>query len=271
MARRKKALGASTSLQTALRRTDEKYRGGINPCRVQAGSSVTWEGDLASAQCERFPAGKWIGRGSFASAYEHWEDNRRVVKFTGDAGDAQSSRKLLGQRLKGSVNVLDVARLRGQTAQAPVKNEGGAFEFLDNQPVFAITTERVTPNMPKDWLPAIRGVYNQVQAHEAELLSEVQSRKERFTVPLKYFNGAITYCRVESKNPDECYEKVKTLIEAVDELGQHGVFTPDLHAKNWGMRGDQPVILDFGVSRGDDSLPIDLAKAPQRRRRRARR
>jgi hypothetical protein len=190
------------------------------------------------------------------------------VKFTGDAGDAQAARKLLGKKLKGAVNVFDVAQLRGQTARVPVKNVAGDFEEVDDQPMFAITTERVTSKVPTDWLPAIRGVYNQVVAHEDALRADVQARKAKFSVPLKYFNNAVTYCKVDNEEPNECFEKVRALIEAVDELGQHGVFTPDLHGENWGMRGDRPVILDFGVSYGEDAPAIDLAGRPRRQRRR---
>jgi tRNA A-37 threonylcarbamoyl transferase component Bud32 len=118
-------------------------------------------------------------------------------------------------------------------------------------------------------LPAVRGVYNQVQAHGDELRGDVRRQKGRFSVPLKYFNNALTYCTVESKDSSDCFEQVKALVEAVDELGQNGVFTADLHANNWGMRGDQPVILDFGVSAdpNEEKLPIDLAGRLRRRRR----
>ena len=149
-----------------------------------------------------------------------------------------------------------------------MKTADGDFKDVKDQPMFAITTERVTSKMPQDWMPAIRGVYNQVVAHEDELRSAVQARKGRFSMPLKYFNNAVTYCKVDSEEPSECFDKVRALIEAVDELGQHGVFTPDLHGENWGMRGDQPVVLDFGVSQGEDGLPIDLAGRPRRHRRR---
>lgn len=262
MARRKQKLGASLTYEEALERLDQRKRAG-NPCRVTAGSSVTWDGELTEAQCGRFPPGKLVGKGSFAGAYEDREDAGRVVKFTSDANDAKAARVLLGKKLKGAVHVLDVAQLRGQTAETPVRQKDGVFVNKVDQPVYAITTERVRA-LPRGWSTATNVLMFELESAQAEIRRAIRDEGEHFSLPTKVVTTAIDRCM--QFGGEDCRSRVLELSRAVDELGQHGVFTTDLHSGNWGMRGDQPVILDFGVSQGDDNLPIDLAGRPRRRR-----
>lgn len=233
-------------------------------CKVKAGSTVSrWSGELTDAQCARFPAGKRIGTGSFASAYEYQGDRTRVVKFTGDGKDAKASRKLLGKRLRGAVHVYDVAQLRGTDAQMPVEGPDGLRP--GSGPIYAIVTERVTPRLPDDWLAASGSLYREIEIAQDEIWKAIQTEGEYFSLPVSVVVDATDRCLAQGG--EDCRERVLELSRVIDELGQSGVFTADLHPNNWGMRGDQPVILDFGMSQGADALPIDLAGRRRPRRR----
>jgi hypothetical protein len=221
---------------------------------------------LTDAQCTRFPPGEYLGSGFFASAYAKAGSKTKVVKFTGDAVEAKNARKLMGKRLKGTVRVFDVAQLRGVTGNLPVKPLE-SLATTAGQPLFALTTELVK-EVPHSG--SIVGAIQSVWDQYSELRDNPSERKKLKPSTFRardYVDTvrAIDECAgVHRGNPKECQVVVKQLLDAIDEQAAHGVIPLDLHFKNWGLRGKQPVILDLGVS-VDDKKPvkIDLAKAPR--------
>lgn len=204
-------------------------------CKVKAGGVVTnWAGDLTPEQCARFPAGKVLGAGTFATAYIKADEPDKVVKFTADYADAQAARKLLGKKLQGTVGIYDVAELKGQKTSVP------GFSSYDR--IYAITTERVE-QLPTRMHPAAYGTrFLRVGYHLA---------KDK--------------CLKEAGPDDDYRESCDTVLpkmaDALDELRSEGVEAEDTHARNWGLRNGEPVLLDLGVSSFDLATvpPIDLA------------
>lgn len=207
-----------------------------DPCdNVKAGSIVTsWRGALTDAQCSRFPPGKRLGQGSFATAYVKADEPDKVVKFTADPEDAKASRKLIGKKLRGAVEIYDVAELRGQAVDIPM------FKKYDR--IYGITTQRVEP-LPRKMLPAASGT---------------------LSLPVS-FDVALQRCRDMSRKlnqPDsECDVTLPKMKAAIDELRAEGIDAEDTHGGNWGLRNGEPVLLDLGVSAIDPATvpPIDLA------------
>jgi hypothetical protein len=235
-------------------------------CRVQAGAGVRWAGELTPTQCARFQSGRELGQGEFATAYEDARDPTRVVKFTGDALEAAVAARFLGKNLKGSVNVFDIAKLRGQSAVVAVPDKYFVdFDERQRQPIFALITERVG-ELSKVNENAIRQVSSQLRRQRDSLIGEAPSRfRVEDWVDLDL---AIKQCQLDTKDKDQCRVKVNQVADAIDEQARNGVIPLDLHTGNWGERpnGD-PVILDFGMSSAPGpKVRIDLAKAPRPRR-----
>jgi hypothetical protein len=221
-------------------------------CKVQAGGMVEWDGSLTPTQCERFPSGKKIGQGSFATAYVFPDDEPKVVKFTGDPEDAKAARRLLGKRLKGAVQVYDVAQLKGQEGKAG-RHKG---------PIFGIVTERVDP-LPTKWYDAVGGVVGVIDDYAVDIEEDL---KKTGKIGNRYRERMQKACSKWGNAP-ACETQIPVLVEAVEELYENGVFSQDLHPGNWGVRGERPVVLDFGVSATQgEPLPIDLAGRVRRRR-----
>lgn len=207
-----------------------------DPCdNVKAGSIVTdWRGALTDDQCKRFPPDRRIGQGSFASAYVKADEPDKVVKFTADPEDAKASRKLIGKKLRGTVEVYDVAELRGQSITIP------GFNKYDR--IYGITTQRVDP-LPKKMVASASG-----------------------TLYLRMsFDAALHKCRDLSRKMNqpesECDVTLPKMKAAIDELRVEGIKAEDTHGGNWGLRNGEPVLLDLGVSAIDPATvpPIDLA------------
>ena len=256
--------------------------GGALTCRVSAGGSVAFETGntrqtmpLSYQQCERFPAGNWLGQGSFASAYEHADDPTKVVKFTGDAREASVARRFLGKKLKGSVTIFDIAKLRGHTATVAVPTKDFSdFKDKTKQPVFALITERVSTRLSRPNANAVSAMW----------ASMGKQRKDIAKVdPLQFqladwvdFDDAVKKCAWNMGGASDavslCRPAMNDVFNAVNEQARNGVIPLDLHNGNWGQRPDgSPVILDFGVSSAPGKTPrIDLAKAPKNRFRRKR-
>ena len=244
-------------------------------CRVEAGESVVgWDGRLTEAQCSRFPAGKLLGRGSFASAYEHASSPKtKVVKFTTDARDAEAARQLLGKKVAGVVKVYDVAKLRGQIGLSPVINADGSLSPRDTpEPVYAITTERVDKYVGMEYVEPIRELSAWVEKRRRVLLSLAPAKT--FKLPAELTQIMDEACQFRSANKrlavdfDDCAAKGRELVAALESAARAGVVLADVHRFNWGMRKGKPVVLDFGVSGGPRTQPIDLAGRFRRRRRR---
>lgn len=220
-----------------------RLSGHDDACVVQAGGAVTWEGKLTPAQCKRFPSGEKIGQGSFATAYMSPDDVdgvEKVVKFTGDPDDARSAKQLLGKKLKAAVRVYDVAQLKDQKSDR-------------REAIYAIKTERVQP-LDKAWIDPVFGVVVVIDQNTKDIKEDLEKKGK---IALRHRDLMRKTCE---KYGADCASKVPVIVEAVEELYANGVFSEDLHAGNWGMRGDQPVVLDFGVSVSPVELQqIDLA------------
>ena len=207
-----------------------------DPCdNVKAGSIVTdWRGALTDEQCSRFPPGKRLGQGSFATAYIKADEPDKVVKFTADPEDAKASRKLIGKKLRGTVEIYDVAELRGQSITIP------GFSKYDR--IYGITTQRVDP-LPKKMVASASGTLSLWVT----------------------FDAALHKCRDLSRKMNqpesECDVTLPKMKAAIDELRAEGIKAEDTHGGNWGLRNGEPVILDLGVSAIDPATvpPIDLA------------
>ncbi len=248
--------------------------GAAQTCAVRAGTRVEFENptkygtiELSPSQCARFPPGKHLGEGVFATAYVHANDPYRVVKFTGDAREANVAARLLGVQLKGSVTVFDVARLRGHKAAALVPSKKfSVFTSKEAQPIFGLVTERVKD--PSDVTKrAARAIWSQLKPKRTSIVTTDPARfRVADWVDLdKAGDNCEQYALTKEK--DQCRIKVEQMAAAIDEQAKNGVIPLDLHAENWGERhnGD-PVILDFGVAAAPGPKPkIELAKAPKAR------
>jgi hypothetical protein len=229
---------------------------------------------LSPTQCAVFPAGRVLGAGANATAYEHADDPRKVVKFTLDANDAKAAAVLKGKNLKGAVKVYEVAKLDGVTAL----RDGG------QQPVYAIVTERLKTldRAPTETRLAIRAFNRELGALEMDNdLNQYGLLRPGpgFKFHDSFIDEAVQACDMELfkagyvDDATTCGAVIPELAEAVEEVGKRGgIFTSDLHSGNWGTRKDGSfAILDFGVSTADPSQerPVQsLAKAPKRPKRR---
>jgi hypothetical protein len=216
---------------------------------------------LTKTQCSVFPAGKEIGRGSFATAFEHAHDPSKVVKFTSDSNDARSAAAIKGKRLKGAAQVYDVAVL---------PNVGALLD------VYGIVVEKLEPIASRD----ASSVIDSFDDFIGDVAEDRRMRGQR-VVPGKKFDLGPDF---KARSVKRCEENVSRgeakalcpvltpkLVDAVEEVGTvGGIFTTDLHAGNWGLRPDgSPVILDFGLSRvaDDAEQPVTpLAGRPRRRK-----
>ena len=225
-------------------------------CSVTAGTDVVWAGELTPAQCSRFPAGDFVGRGSFATAYAHVRSPKKVVKFTADENDARAANALRGKRLLGTVTVFDVARLKGQSAEGVVHGANlRSTGRRAGRPVFAVVTERVDPVVSSEWRTAM-DVLGRVVHDNRERLSAAKGGAG-FSIPFDVVGSAEDQCAGSG-----CRDRVRELVSALNEAGRAGIILTDVYAKNWGMRGERPVVLDFGISKQERRKKIRLAKAP---------
>jgi hypothetical protein len=229
---------------------------------------------LSPTQCAVFPTGGILGVGASATAYEHADDPRKVVKFTFDANDAKAAAILKGKTLKGAAKVYEVAKLDGVIAMRDGKR----------QPVYAIVTEKLKtldrgPTVTK---LAVRAFNTELGVLDMDndlnqygLLQPGPGFKFHDT----FIDEAVQACDMELfkagyfDDATTCGTVIPELAEAVEEVGKRGgIFTSDLHSGNWGTRKDGTLaILDFGESRAsrDSERPVEsLAKAPARRKRR---
>jgi hypothetical protein len=219
---------------------------------------------MSPAQCERFPAETYIGTGNFASVFTHAADPTKVVKFTVDARDAQAARKLLGKRMKGAVEVFDVAQIRGA--------EGSLYSSVTgttekNLPVYGIVAERVDP-LPDDWEDAAK-----MTERAAMKIAEQPGRGFKLPEGLEEQAKADCDYYINLHKPDReklvkaCQRRVGPMLKAVENIAKSGALLTDLRPGNWGLRDGEPVILDFGYGENEkDELAIDLAKAPTGRK-----
>jgi hypothetical protein len=268
MARRTRRLGSTfdaDELEKALEEVKDLKPKPQPICTVRAGADVRWAGILTDAQCARFQRGRELGQGAFATAYEDFTDSGRVVKFTGDAREASVAAKLKGKRLRGSVNIFDIAKLRGQVAVVPIPNaDFSAFKEKVRQPIFALITERV--EAPSDVTERAAGaVWRQLKPQRPYIANEAPARfRVNDWVDTEM---AVDQCEkyAPAKEKAQCRVKVEQVTDAIDEQAANGVIPLDLHAGNWGERANgDPVILDFGVSAAPGPKPrIALAKAPK--------
>lgn len=223
---------------------------------------------LTDAQCARFPPGEYLGSGIFASAYKKAGSRTQVVKFTGDAVEAKNARKLMGKKLKGTVQVFDVAQLRGVTGSLPT-NPLKSLATKKGQPLFALTTELVeeTGGVIK---PATRAVWNQYREARDNAKTRKAMKPSTFRIRDHVDEAqAIADCVGDIGGEARgCRVFVPKVLDAIDEQAANGIIPLDLHVGNWGVRGGkEPVILDLGVSVDDgEPVKIDLAKAPKARR-----
>jgi len=247
-------------------------------CKVEAGSSVAkWKGDLTQTQCDEFPAGPFLGQGSFASAYVNDNDDKRVVKFTADALDAEASARLVGKNVKGAVKVFKVKRLAGQKGESPVRNpQTGAFRIEDDVAIYGIETERVDTNLSPFQRAAVRGFFgggteagyrtrreNAYGMNPKKFALEDVGMEEWETVEACEYLLPAAQKKNKQVARANCEDKVKQIYDAVENIAAKGGIIPlDLHEGNWGENEDgRLVILDLGVSEGDKNTPTieDLA------------
>jgi hypothetical protein len=170
------------------------------------------------------------------------------------------------------VQVFDVAQLRGVKGSLPT-NPLKSLALKKGQPLFAITTELVdeTGGVIR---PATRAVWDQYRDVRDDPKARKAMKPSTFRIR-DYVDEARAVVDCTSDIGGEargCRVFVPMVLDAIDEQAAHGVIPLDLHAGNWGVRGDkQPVILDLGVSVDDGkAVKIDLAKAPTSRRRKKR-
>lgn len=237
-------------------------------CKVAAGYEVEqWEGQLTPSQCKALKPSRFLGQGAFASAYEQAGDSERVVKFTADKLDAETSAELVGRDLQHAVKVFEVVKLKGQTASALVMKKTGKFEFdrKPRQPVFGIVTERLGKLSKVQ--SAAASAYNDVsQQRGADGLSRRERarkadpttfRAEEFVKPEVVEMECVRYTHDRS-NKAACKVAVAEVFEAVNELARKtGVIPVDLHSGNWGIKpkSGKLAILDLGVSAGSAKPP----------------
>jgi len=209
---------------------------------------------LTPTQCSVFPTAAKIGQGSFATVFDHAYDHDKVVKFTADHTDARAAYALKGKNLKGAVRVYEVAELVG---------------VHPHKTIYGIVAERVSPVRDKIGREAIHAV-------DAFLSEENYNRNYEgnpiipgrdFDLGPRIRDRAVVSC-LNGGFADGACDIVPELIEAVEEVGKAGVFTPDLHSDNWGERPDGFTILDFGVSKLDPDLPRTVNRLAGMRRRR---
>ncbi len=223
-------------------------------CTVDGSNGEVFQ--LSKTQCAAFPAGQFLGQGSFASTYAHKNDPTKVVKFTSDALDADSAVYLIGKKLKGATEVYDVAELVGHQSS-------------EGEPIHAIIAERVKPlSRPDDnkEIALIQAFDEPMSFYAQEKFSyakppNLKSAKlgPKFTLPKKLKDSMHGVCsRYERFNPgkQDC-TRMDELIDAVEDTAQKaGILTGDLHEGNWGKRPDGSlVILDFGQSKQKDKRP----------------
>jgi len=247
-------------------------------CTVMAGAGVAWDGKLTPTQCKKFPPygeqrGKdpdfidGIGTGSFATAYVKATNPDEIVKFTADRQDAIASAIVAKEKPIGTVTIYDVVELKGQRARAPVliKDDGKPkFDYLDDQPIFAIAAERVGPldhsqkaavmsfwdeykGEPRD-PNAPRNVARRINPRDLRIKDLIDAKKIK------------EKCVVRGGDVDECDEAVNDITSSVDELASIGIIPLDLHSQNWGSKTHRSgakslVILDLGVSAGQEEPP----------------
>lgn len=190
---------------------------------------------LTDEQCELFKPQTRIGKGQYASVYTRKDDPDRISKFTTDALDAHSASLLKGKKYRHLVRVDDVRELKGQRG------------------VYGIIAEKLsTADSPDD--EAIRILdealldYDDFRAQgkigSDEPLSAVITPEAMQACDYDEYNQR----KRHSADAKICRSHLRQMINAIDESVHAGILTLDLHAGNWGMRGKDHVILDFGHS-----------------------
>ena len=250
-----------------------KRRWSCTPEYDQTGTKLL----LSDAQCQVFAKGPFLGSGAYATVFEHPTDDDKVVKFTTDAEDAKSAAVLKGKNLRGAVKVYDVAKLENITVNK-LEWVGNDAVYVD-KPVYGIVAERLnaTNNAPKEVQAAIDAFSYHVSDEDRDYGPILPGPD--FKLRPDFDKQAIERCtwnlamKGHKQGESVCRKIIPKLQAALEEVGRKGgIFTPDLHAGNWGERPDGSfAILDFGVSRTDPSQTHaveSLAKAPVRRKRR---
>lgn len=251
-------------------------------CKIEVGyEGAGWEGQLSPSQCRAFPAGDFLGQGSFAIAYEHATDPTKVVKFTIDPLDAKTSKRLVGKDIEGVVRVFDVQKLTGQAVpEADVRDERvfdpadpAAYRRERNVPIYGIVTERVKQKLTDPQYFAVNAFWNQYSDRRkyAENTDPKDFRLKDIGVNA---SAATRECvvalpKATKDGKARCKDSVKEVFSAVENMAHKGGVIPiDLHEGNWGVgRDNRLVILDLGVSSAKTMAPEITELAGRRERR----
>lgn len=210
----------------------------VRACTVRTSQRGPFQ--LTPEQCAKFRPGKKLGQGAYAVVYDRRGDPTRVAKFTTDEKDADANALLIGKKYRHLVRVDDVRRLRG------------------NERVFGIISERLKTGggyTPDDSaINILRQILTDYDYYRTR--GEIDPDEPMSSVLTE---DAYKLCKYrepntpwEQRRPPEqanrCKSHLKQMVTALDEALDAGMITRDLHQGNWGMRGNDHVILDFGHS-----------------------
>ena len=244
-------------------------------CRIRVPRRGDGHLDLTESQCRALRPGASIGSGTMATAYERVGDDSHVVKFTRDIFDAQAAQEILGEggSIPGAVKVLDVAILAQTIPRRGIPDvhvkDIDPLAVVDplRTPVYAITTERVTPLAPDD-----HEYLNQStnQAIDAAFAAQPYLGPD-WTIPDGVRKSIPEFCesnpykqRIAQQEWNGTWDAVKCArvgeegLAVVEKLAQKRIALTDAHGGNFGRRKGkvaggrrQPgelVALDFGLS-----------------------
>lgn len=174
-----------------------------------------------------------LGQGSYGIAYRL--NNGKVVKFTGDPEEANTSNELIKSTNKHVIQIYDVLKIKlkiGESIYAIIEEELNTnidmSELIDD---FNDAWMKEYPKLEGKRFYAFLDAY--LEEEEYELLS--QRAKELVS---KYSSLGQKHIKF-----------VEDIISAFKYLSSKQIIWRDLHSGNVGKRGDDYVIFDFGLSK----------------------
>lgn len=220
---------------------------------------------LTAKQCEKFKPSQKIGQGQYAAVYDRKGDPDRVSKFTTDTLDAKAASILKGKKYRHLVRVDEVKELKGKPGVYGIIAEKLSTGSAPNTSATLILFKTLD-----DYLYFRR----KGEIAKTESLSSVvtDDLPKACKSEWGFFLGVpfASSRKATASDAEECRSHLKQMVTAVDEAIHAGLITQDLHRGNWGMRGNDRVILDFGHSTKFHKVvpPIGLAGLRRSRKKR---
>lgn len=155
-----------------------------------------------------------------------------ILKLTPNAKEASAAAVIQGHNSAHAPTIYDVKRL-------------GSFKHPvhGNISIYGIVMQRLNTGIGKRYRIAADALYKYLDFHpEAEARQVYQGAKDALTPLARHDTGVLAALR--------------QLVGAVNDIQQQtGVLPQDTHGGNWGFRGREAALFDFGRSRIDWNHP----------------